>query len=143
MRDFSYIEFMVSPYESNPFKDLDKEERHQFILESIVGEDYKPDKLVKSAIETYETWLNDLSIGYRLLNSSLKASMELIKFLNQVDLSERTKSGYPVYKPADIANSLKQTREILSNLQKLRKDMYNELVEVKTKGQKNINPLEI
>ena len=144
INDFKYIYFMVLPSKTNPYMELTEEERSKVIIKEVIGdENYKPDKYVKEAIEVYENWIYEYSFTYKFFQSALKGAEELMKFLSTVDLSERTKGGSAVYKPADITNALRQTEESIKNLENLKKRVFDDIEVVKSKGNKNINPLEL
>ena len=67
----------------------------------------------------------------------------LIEFFDNVDLSERTKTGVPTYKPGDITRALKDTADTIKNLQDLEKRVFEEVEKKSIRGNKDINPLEI
>lgn len=144
LKDFKYIEFMVSPFNNNPYKDLVKEDRSKRIKEEVLLDvNYKEDKLVLSAIDLYEKWLKEYSISYKFLISAKKAANEVIEFLNNVDLNERTKSGTPVYKPSDITKALSDINSALKNINELEKNVFEEIKIRTTRGNKELNPLEL
>lgn len=144
INDFKYIYFMTLPSKTNPYIDLDKEQRSKKIIEEVIrDESYRPDKLVKEGIEIYENWIYEYSFTYNFLQSAIRGAKEVMNFLNTVDLSERTKGGSAVYKPADITNALRQTEETIRNLESLKKRVFDDIENVRAKGNKKINPLEL
>lgn len=143
LNDFKFIEFMVSPLSTNPYKDLEEGKRESLIITEIFEGEYKPDKKVKEAIELYLKWLYEYSFSYRFYKSSIKGANELTAFFNELDINERTKSGMAVYKPSDLTRALKDVDEIIRNLKKLESRIFEEVKEIRIKGNKDINPLEV
>ena len=47
-------------------------------------------------------------------------------YLENVDLQERDKNGKPIYKPADVTNSLKSIGGIVESLNKVRQQVERE-----------------
>lgn len=143
IKDFTFIEFMTSPLTTNPYKDLEDDKKEISIIEEVFNNNYKPSKEVYSCIEIYKKWIYDYSFAYKFLEATVRGAKELINFFNSVDISERTKSGNTVYKPADLTRALKDVEDIIKNLTSLEKRVFEELKENKIKGNKDINPLEI
>ena len=143
IKDFTFIEFMVSPVTSNPYKDLEKSKRSKAIIEEVFTNDYNPDELVYQAIELFEKWLNEYIFSYSFYKSALRGAKELKKFFLTVDLDERTKGGSAVYKPGDITRALKDLEDTIKNLQELEKRIFEEIKTTKTRGNKELNPFEV
>ncbi len=143
LADFRFIEFMVSPLKSNPYRDLDTEEKAEVIISEIFSGDYKPDKKVLEGIDIYRKWIYEYSFSYKFLESAKVGAKELIKFFTTLNINERTNAGTAVYKPSDLTRALKDVEDIIKNLNGLEKRVFEEIKEVRIKGNKDINPLEV
>jgi len=145
--EFAYIEFMCSYDKSNDFIGYELEERPNKILDAILisnedidREDILNSNLIKDGIRTYNKLQNDASPSIRLYEASLQASDKLVSFFDTLDMTERTKGGTPVYKPADITRALKDVNDVLKTLSSLKATIHQELVEAaKGKGGRTIN----
>ena len=143
IKDFSYIEFMTSFLESNPFKGYDTEARKTILAEKIYNlKSFTPDKLMVEGMKCIEDFQKDASPTYSLYISSLKAKNTLQNFLDKVDLSKLNfKTGNPLYKPKELSSALLDMDKVSASLDALKKKTEEEIYEaVKTKGQKVISP---
>jgi len=140
--DFKYIEFMVSPLSSNPYKDLEDFEKSDIIIKEVLLNKYTPDILVKEAIDKYKEWLYNNSFSYNFYTSALKGANELMNFFRSVDLAERNRTGNPIYKPQDVTKALKDVEEIIKNLQGLEKRIFEEIKIKQIRGNKEVNIFE-
>lgn len=143
IKDFTFIEYYVSPKTINPFKDIREEEREKKIIETVsILKGYKPDKLVWQAVDRYKEMLYQWSKSYRLYTAAMKAIENLRDFLETVDVSEKNDKGMPIYKPKDITNALKDINSIISNLKDLERNIFDEISSAKIYGGKRKNPFE-
>jgi hypothetical protein len=90
-------------------------------------ESYKPDKVIKEAINKYKSLQETPSM--RLLKSSLVTVSKLTDYLETVDLDERDDKNKPIYKPSDITNSLKSIGGIVESLTKVREQVEKEITQ--------------
>jgi hypothetical protein len=101
-------------------------------LGTVVGrdfmkdEDYEPDAKVLIAIEKYKELQKTPSMG--LLEASTITIHKLSSYLRSVDLTERDKSGKPLYKPSDVTNALKSIGPIVESLSKVREQIEKETI---------------
>lgn len=143
LKEFSYIEFMVSPKDTNVFFGYPEEIRSEKIIENIFDEKYIPDPLVELGIEKYTEWKEDASPSFRYYKALLKSVESTRKFLHNVDLEERDDKGKPIHKINDVLNAQVKANDVLKNLHLLKKKVIQELFESsKTKGGKDINVFE-
>lgn len=144
MKEFSFIEFMVSKLATNPYKGYSDDVRAQVIIKEIFKEEktWSPDKLVTEGIERFEKFQKDASPTYSLYISAIKSKNTLEKFLTTVDLSKiNFKTGNPVYKPKELTSAMLDLDKITASLSALQKKVEEELFDaIKTKGQKEISP---
>jgi len=142
IRDFLFIEFMVLPLESNPYKNLEDKEREKKIIEEVLDNKYKPSELIYKGIEVYKKWLYEDNFNYKFLQSAITGAKKIINFFNEVDLKERNKSGGAIYKPTELTRALKDTEGIIKNLQSLEKKVFEEIKTQTIKGNRDINYFE-
>jgi len=101
-------------------------------LKSTVGrdfmkdEDYEPDVKMILAIKKYRELQRTPSMG--LLEASTTTIHKLSSYLRSVDLTERDKSGKPLYKPSDVTNALKSIGGIVESLSKVREQIEKETI---------------
>lgn len=145
MQELAYIEFMVSKKKTNPYKGYEDSIREGKIIQGvIVKKGWKPDKVVKEAIDIYSDWQRQASPTVRYYNANLQALQKTINYLNVgLDYEERNRSGMPVHKFTDVVRGMKEADQVLKSLTSLRKKVEEELYEAsKTKGGKEINHYE-
>jgi len=144
LKNLALVEFFVSPKKSNPFYGYDKADRKEKILKAIsldVKDIYK--KEVDEAILFYEDYIKECSPSLTYYNSAIEAANKMKGFFSTFSLSERTKSGTPVYKPGDITKALQDTDKVLNTLNTLRQKVEQDIYEnFKTKSNRDINPFE-
>ena len=127
VKKLSYIYFLCdykSPYVLSVLPEL---------LYTTVGrdfmkdEDYEPDPIVSAAISKYKELQKTPSMG--LLDAAIVTIHKLSYYLRSVDLSERDKSGKPLYKPSDVTNSLKSIGGIVESVAKVQDQIEKETVQ--------------
>lgn len=144
IKEFTYIELITSKKKSNPFVGYSDSIRGSKIIESIqLPKGWSPDALVLGAIDKIEEFNTNASPNYLAYKDSMEALNTTRKFLKEIDLSERNRSGMPVYKPVDIYGAIEKVEKAIISLNSLKERVEQEMFDaVKTKGNKSINPLE-
>lgn len=143
MFEFRYIEFMMSVKKSNPFAGYPEEKRHIAILDNQdISTDWQPDELVKKGMQWYEEFQEEGSVTYNYYKSVRAAAEKMQDFFNTFDMNDvNLKTGNPVYKPRDITSALKDTEDVLTKLDSIKKKVEEELFETsRKKGDKEISP---
>ena len=134
---FSFIYFLCDF--KSPYSTYDNE-----IIEEKVKNDFIPDmevtEQIKLAIWKYKEFQDTPSM--RLLTASKRACEEMRKFLETINLNERTKAGTPVYKPADISKALVDVPKIQQSLDMLEESVMREHMLGKTRAGKYISARE-
>lgn len=115
---FAYIYFMCNPTSENPFAGWG-EMKEKKINEKLFDGKYKPCKLVKEAMEVYKETLEQGNIAMRLYRANVNHVESIIKYLEQVDYTERTASGAMVHNISKNKDQAKESAELLAGLQKL------------------------
>lgn len=153
VKEFTYIEFMVSPKKTNPFYGYaSQDERSKKIIQNLFEKDpqfnttnnqWQPDILVNEAIEVYRTFLSEASVSLSFLESAKKAQQALQDFFNNVDLDARSPTGALLYKPKDITNALADTEKVIKTLNNLGEKVEQELLEsTRTRNSREIGHFE-
>lgn len=143
IKELSYIEFMTSVGNSNPYHGYPDKIRHEVVIIDLFGKDskWKPDNLVKAAMTKLHEFQLQASPSYSYYLAAKNAVEKIKGFYDSVDFTEKTKSGMPLYKPAEITRALNDTEKVIQNLIALKKKVDEEILEsAKTKGGKEISP---
>lgn len=145
IKEFTYIEFMVSQLETNPFNGYADEVRHDILKSKLFNEEWKPDKLIEQGMAELETFQREGSATYSYYISVLKASQKMKNFFDSFDMNEKNeRTGLPIYKPSDITRAMIDTDKVLQNIHSMKRKVEQEVFEqTKTKGNKSINPFEM
>jgi len=140
--EFAYVEFMTSMKMSNPFRDYEEDIKESKILLGIgMKKTWKPDALIKEAIEKSNEFQKEASLSYRFFISAKTGMRKLQDFFDTVNLKERNpKSQNVIYKPRDITVALQDTEKLLINFKNLEKRVEQDLYETtKTRNNKRIS----
>lgn len=136
-RYFSFIYFLCdfkSPYLSYEDTEIEKRCKKDFIDDLLITDD------VKEAIRKYKEFQDTPSM--RLLQASKRGCEEMIRFLQNIDLSEKTKTGQLLHKVTDLAKTLSDVAKINQNLDMLEESVKREHMQGKTKANKYISTRE-
>jgi len=140
--ELSYIEFMTSMLESNPYKQYTEDRKPEKIKEEVIFmEEWEPDIWVKKSMERIILFQTEGSTNYLYYLAAKKAAEKMRNFFLYVDINERNlKTGNPIYKPKDLTAALNDTERTLNTLKNLEKKVQEELYEtIKTKADKKIS----
>ena len=140
--ELTYIEFMTSMLESNPYKQYTEERKPVKIKEEIIFmKSWKPDKFIKQAMDKIVLFQTEGSTNYSYYIAAKRAAEKMKTFFLEVDITERNiKTGNPIYKPKDLTAALNDTERTLNTLKNLEKKVQEELYEtIKTKADKKIS----
>lgn len=145
IREFTFIELMSSKKKSNPYSGYPDEVRFEKLRDYLFDLNWQMDSLIEQGLVKIETFQKEASPTYLYYRDSLEAAEKTRNFLRELDLSERNiKTGNPLYKPKDVTSAIADTEKIIQTLSLLKEKVDQELFDtVKTKGNKQINPLEI
>lgn len=144
LKELAYVEFMCSEGKTNPYRQIPVTVRSQEVVRDLFGSDstWKPDRLVKEAMDRYIFFLREASATYSYYLAAKRAAESVQSFFLNVDLSKMNpKTGLPIYKPKDITSALIETDKVITNLNALaRKVSEEQFEEVRTRSQKRISP---
>lgn len=144
IRDFTFIELMSSKRKSNPYAGYGDKQRFEKLKEMLkYPNDWEPDDEMKFALYRIDEFQTEGSFNYTMYKQTLETVIKTREFLNNIDLNERTKSGVPVYKPADVYAAVEKAEKIMVSMNNLKDKVEQDLFDnTKTRGNKVINPLE-
>lgn len=146
---FTYVELFCSKLRSNIFSSLPEDIRGPEILKNMFSGNLEEGNWIRisdltiECMKAYDKINSEYSPTLSLLNSNAKAMKELENFLNNVDLTERTDKGFPVYKPGDITRAMKDVKEIAENSISLRDKVSSEILDsIRTRKNRDIGLFE-
>jgi len=145
IKEFTFIEFMSSKKRTNPYAGMGDEMRYETLKENLFSAAWEMDPLIEQALTKIRVFQEEASPTYKYYTSASVAAEKMRTFFNTFDINERnSRSGMPLYKPADITRALNDTDKVLQNLNAMKEKVEQELFEqTKTRGNKQINPFEI
>lgn len=144
LKQFAYIEFMLSPKKTNPFFGYDRSIRSDKILDSIKVTKEIITKEVKKALEYYSEYLENYSPSLRFYKSAVIGAEKIQDFFITYNMNAvNSRTGMPLHKPADITRALNDTAKVIQTLNSLKEQVQQELFEnTKTIKNRTINPFE-
>lgn len=144
LRDFAFIEFMVSKKKTNPYAGYSDEERLKK-LSSIYYDDENVnlDPKIEQAMAHLVEFQTDASPTYTYLVSLRNIADRIKHYFNTVDIDERDDKGKPIHTISNITRAIGDIDKVLQTLHTAEAKVEQELYETtKTKGNKRINPFE-
>lgn len=148
VKEFTFIEFMASIKNTNPYIGYSTEERRQKLVFDLFENKRKDllekgDELIENGINFIDNLQYEGLPTYRYYIACLDATNKIRDFFTKFNMEERNKSGMPVYKAGDITKALNDTDKILSNMTSMRKKIDNELYDMqRARADKKINYFE-
>lgn len=145
IKEFTYVEFMISKKKSNPYAGYDDKRRSQELKELLFDSEWEPDYLIVEALNKLATFQTEASSAYSFLISAEVAASKIKDFYNTFDLNERNpKTGNPLYKPKEITSAINDAEANIRNLHSLKEKVEQELFDAtKTRSNREINPFEV
>lgn len=145
LKEFTFIEFMSSKKKTNPYAGYDDDTRFERLKELLFDEEWEIDALIESALIKIKDFQEEASPTYQYYLAASKAAEQMRTFFTTFDINERNeRNGNPLYKPSDITRALNDTDKVLQNLNSMKEKVEQELFEqIKTRGNKTINPFEV
>lgn len=137
-KELSYVVFLCDFH--SPYRDIRESERESLIINDIFGKEWKPDKLVKEAVNTYKKLQETPSM--RLLDTARLTLDKLSGYFEQIDFKETDMMGRPVYSAKDLTSNLKEVGNIVKSLVNLEKQVKLELEEQSVRGNTEIGLFE-
>ena len=146
IKEFTYIEFMVSKKKTNPYTGYEPEARKKELGKLLFDNpNFEEDYLIVEGLAKLEKFQTEASSAYTFLLAAETAANKLKDFFLNFDLNERnTRTGMPLYKPKDISGAINDSEQNIRTLHNLKEKVEQELFEaVKTRSNRQINPFEV
>lgn len=125
LRELAYI-FFMEDFSSDFFDILDEAERSKAVRKSLdFPEKWKEDKAISDARKYYREMSETFSMKY--LRDVIYALDKLRKFFRNFDPSATDKYGRPIFDLSKISKLIKDSDEILSNMEKLQERVYRDI----------------
>ena len=125
-QELAYIYFMGDPRSDYQYI-VDEEIRSQEVIQGLgMPESWKPDKLVKQALEFYKTF-KPMSAG--LLEDTRYAINNLREMLRSTDFDERDEKGKPVHTLASITSTIKQIPTLVKELDEAERALAKDIAQ--------------
>lgn len=127
LMELGYIYFLVDPRSDYSFI-LDETEKSEIIKKQEgLPSKWKPDDLVKSAIDTYKFLTQTTS---SLMLHDVRAAMDKLRlYIRDLDLSETDKNDKPKYTLNSYTSALSGMPDLIEKLIKIEKIVHEELEE--------------
>ena len=131
-QELAYIYFMGDPRSDYQYI-IDEDIRSQEVIKGLgMPEDWRPDKLVKQALDFYKTF-KPMSAG--LLEDTRYAISKLREMLRDIDLDERDEKGKPIHTLASITSTIKQIPALVRDLDEAERTLAKDIAqESKARG---------
>ena len=145
--EFSYIDFMTSIRDTNPYKDcLDSEKSKIIINDLFVRKDYhkwKVNDLVSNGIKFIKKKYEEQSSYYVLYKKMKDCMQKLIDDIIELRITKTNDKGLLLYKPEQIIKLQKSIPELIKEIKSLEKKVQQELYNKSSgKGGRKINEFE-
>jgi len=142
LKEFAYIYFMADYSSEYNAYGLSKQE--QLGIDIFSRKSYKPDLLIKKAIDKYEQLQETPSMQY--LKAIRNRVQRVISFLDNAELQEGPdKDGAytnPFIKIDKLTKVFNELEDVIEKLEKWEKKVFDEEEEMKIRGGGNINVFE-
>jgi hypothetical protein len=139
---FRYVYFMLSPFQDNPYRGLDKDSREEKLRNEFL-EGKSPTEEGEQVLSLYDNIILKWQPSLVAFRAARHATDKLAAFLNGVSFSERDAQGKMVYDPSEVAKIIKDFPSIIGAMTELEKAVTAEEYSLtKTRGQKVIGAFE-
>lgn len=145
IREFTFIELMSSKLTSNPYAGYDEETRMAILFTKYFPKGGTLDPLIEQGLAKVVEFQTQGSLIYSYYMDARSAAEKLKAFFRSFSLDTKNeRTGNPLYKPREITQALIDTEKTIQTLSSLEKRVAKDLLQnIKTKGNKEINPFEI
>ena len=122
--ELGYVYFMIDPRSDYQYL-VDEDERSKAIIEGEgLPSDWKPDKLVKEAMDFYGKFKPTAAL---LLEDTRYAIDKLRKLLRDINLEDKDDKGKPVYTLNTITATIKQVPSLAKDLDEAERALASEM----------------
>ena len=131
-----YIYHMVDP--KSPYAKLNLESREKTVRKDYINiEGWQPSQMVQEAMDKYKLLTTTHSM--RLLEGALIAADKLADYFKNINFTDMSADGKPIYNAKDLAINLSKVGSIVTSLQELKAKVEKEQTEAPTR-RGNVNP---
>lgn len=136
LMELGYIYFMLDPRSDYQYI-VNKEERSTAVIEGEgLPNNWKPDKVVKEAMDFYESFKTTSAL---ILEDTRYAANNLRESLRSIDLKATDDKGRPLYTVASIISAIKQIPQLVKELSEAERSVAKDLAtdNGRVRGQKS------
>lgn len=132
LQELGFIYFFCDPRSDYQYI-IDEEDRKNAIIEGEgLPNTWKPDKLVKEAMEFYSSFKPSSAL---LLEDTRVAVDKLRSLLREIDLTAVDDKGKPIYTLSTITTTIKQIPSLIKDLDAAEKSLNSEILQsIKIRG---------
>lgn len=120
--DLSFIYYNCSL--DSVYHNFPEEERERRVASDLSDFDWKPDKVVMEGLKKYRELHK--SRGRKLLEDAEFAIDKIGRYYRVVDLTEKDRSGKPMYTAKDLLSNIKSVGELFKTVNVLKKEIDKE-----------------
>ena len=132
--EISYVVYLMDESINNPYRAYRSQVREQTLLKDYIyprlGKKWKPDKLVKNALNKYEEATK--TTNSRLLEKAKGGAEKLADYFESIDFSEIGEDGKSKYSASELARNLSAVGNIVKSLNQLEEMVKKEQMESST-----------
>lgn len=140
LSELAYIYFMEDPASDYQYI-VNREDRHNAIVEGEGLKSWKPDKAVIAAMEFYASFKTTSAL---ILEDTRYAADNLRKSLREINIHDTDDKGRPLYTISSIISAIKQVPTLVKELAEAEKSIAKEMAEAngRVRGQKKKSLME-
>lgn len=124
MEELTYVTFLVDNTIHNPYRGYGEDMRTEVLCKDYFEEGWKPDKLVKEAINKYRSMQKTTSS--RLVGAAQIAADKLADYYSMVNFHDFDDNGRPVYSAREVQSNLKDLSNTIKSLYALEEQLRKE-----------------
>ena len=120
-KQMSYLWFMCDPRSTYQYITDEKSRSLEIKAQEGLGVDWEPSETLKDAMEVYRK--HTVTTSSLLLEGMRKGIENLRKFLTEMNLAAKDKSGRPIYQVSTMTSALKQVPDLAKALVEAEKSL--------------------
>lgn len=143
MEDFTYIEFMTSMMQSNPYSSYSEDDRKPRIIKDVIKRaDWVEDEQILAAMVWMKKYQEEVSFTYGYYTDALYAAQKVRTFFRDFSMDAiNIKTGNPLYKPKEITSAINDTDITLQKLIAMKQKVHDEIFDsIKNRAAKVVSP---
>jgi len=124
MEELTFVTFLVDNTIHNPYRGYSEDMRNDVLRQDYFEKGWKPDELVKDAINKYRSMQKTTSS--RLVGAAQVAADRLADYYSMVNFHEFDDNGKPVYSAREVQSNLKDLSNTIKSLFALEEQLRKE-----------------